>query len=689
MIRKYLYLALLASSLALCSFLLQSSVFKPQTTLEKAANFELVSTEFCVTGETNFGYSIRVEAGDLDRGSAGSLSSRTTAFSQGDCLAGLIQLSPAKEHERYAFRGKLKSITGSIAHSQSLEYLNSVRKYMTGFDGEAANLVAGLAVGIDGGLSDQFKENMKTTGLTHLTAVSGANCAIVLALVWLTLKRFKLGRGVRTVLALMTLTAYVALVGWQPSVLRSAFMMATVFVCLELGRRIWLPGALALGSTVLLVIDPWLILDYGFWLSILATYGLVTLTPALSEKLQARMPKWLALILAATVAAQLWCLPILIQLQGGVTTHSVLANLLVEPMVYLITVLGLLAGLIGGLSPLMALPFLEVAKLPASWIVYVANTLAGAPFGLLKVPGGIIGVLLAAVFVVSLTASFKKKTSKSLPLGLLGIWVIYLSFGISQQVSFAVKPWQIVACDVGQGDALLLRSEGEIAVVDVGKDGRLINDCLNQMGVNHISLLVITHFDQDHVGGLSGALQGRTIDSVLVSAFPDPRPQAIAMLQVLDNATENLMVGNLHQKGELGGFTWEVISSLGELGVSANEASLGVSFLSPDLNVFTLGDLNERAQEMITFSFQDTDLPTVVKVSHHGSADQSEDFYKRIGADVALISVGESNSYGHPTSRALRILENAGSRVFRTDRDGAISLQAINGAIEVVTAGAG
>jgi competence protein ComEC len=362
---------------------------------------------------------------------------------------------------------------------------------------------------------------------------------------------------------------------------------------------------------------------------------------------------------------------------------------LVEPMVYFITVLGLLAALVGGVSPIVAWPLLELAKLPATWIVYVANTLATAPFGLLEVPGGVVGVVLAVVFVITLTWAIKRNTSKVLPWGLLVCWALYLAASLIQQISFSSKPWQVVACDVGQGDALLLRSEGQIALVDVGKDPKLINDCLNQMGVNRINLLVISHFDHDHVGGLSGALQGRTVDSAMVSAFPDTRPQAQQMLETLQNSTEQLIIGNLNLTGTLGAFEWRVISSLGEFGTSANEASLGVTFSSSDISVVTLGDLNERAQEMIVAYVHDSDKPTVVKVSHHGSADQSAEFYERIGADVALISVGESNSYGHPTSSALKMLEKSGSRVFRTDKDGAIALQVIGGAIEVVTARAG
>jgi len=689
LIRKYIYLALLAVSIIGTSFVIQSATLKPSAATLRASAFDLVSVEFCVSGERTNDYSISVSGGELPAGASGSIAKTGKKLVQGDCLAGLVQLSPAKQFERYAFRGRLKSVSGEISHSQQLSYFNSVRDFIGGFQGDSANLVAGLAVGLDAGLSEQFQRNMKTTGLTHLTAVSGANCAIVLGLVWLLLKRMRLGRGARTVAALMSLTAYVSLVGWQASVLRSAFMMSTIFVCLEFGRKVWIPGALAFGSVVLLTVDPWLITDYGFWLSVSATYGLVALTPTITQHLQNHLPKWISLILAATVAAQLWCLPILVQLQGGFTTHSVLANLLVEPMVYPITVLGLLAALLGGISPWIGQLLIELAKIPSSWIVFIANSLAEAPFGLLEVPGGIFGVVIAIIFVLSLTISLKRKRRPWIPVGLLGVWSLFLVQGFGQQMAFARTPWQVVSCDVGQGDALLIRSEGETALIDVGKDPTLISNCLNQMGVHRISLLILTHFDQDHVGGLSGALQGRTIENAMVSPYPDSRPEAKKATELLSASSENLILGVLNQTGTLGAFNWEVISSLGEAGSSANEASLGVNFSSPNLDVVTLGDLTENAQSRITANSWYGEKPTVVKVSHHGSADQSAEFYERIGADVALISVGRGNSYGHPTVRALEILDKSGAVVFRTDNQGAIALHTVNGVIEVVTAGSG
>jgi competence protein ComEC len=160
------------------------------------------------------------------------------------------------------------------------------------------------------------------------------------------------------------------------------------------------------------------------------------------------------------------------------------------------------------------------------------------------------------------------------------------------------------------------------------------------------------------------------------------------MVETLNRLNLDLVVASENLTGRLGEFTWNVISSPGSSGATANEASLGMKFESTSLVIYTLADMNERAQDRVLAKAQGSNKPTVVKVSHHGSADQSAEFYKKIDADLALISVGAGNSYGHPTSKILRILDDLGTRVFRTDKQGAISVKVNHGVIEALVAGA-
>ena len=635
-------------------------------------------------------WSITITSGELVSKSVGLLSSPHTQLQVGDCLSGRLQLSRIEGFSRFGFKASLKSVAGPIRHADSLAVINSMRSCASSFQGDSTNLVAGLAIGVDQGLSEAFLVNMKATGLTHLTAVSGANCAIVLAAFWFIGRCIRLGRNLRFITSVAALAGYVALVGPQPSVMRAAFMMTVVLAALEFGRRVWVPAALGLGSAILLIYDPWLIADYGFWLSVLATFGLVLLTPALSARFEQHLPKPIAIGLAATIAAQLWCLPILATLQGGFTTYSILANLLVEPVVAPITLLGLLAATIGPVLPWLGNLLMTIGSWFASWIVFIANSLSQDPASLLALPSGSIGMLLIAVFVVATSVAILKRKFKALLLSalLLLAWFGTSIGGIIHSAAWPIKDWDIVACDVGQGDSLVLRNQGQIAVVDVGKDPELVDGCLDRLGVKKIDLLVLTHFDFDHVGGLSGLERGREISLALISPFPDDRPTALFMKRELTNVAQQVVAADVGLSGDLGGMSWTVFSSLGDRAESSNQGSLGIRFENSDMVIYTLADLDERAQAEAVARVSGSSKTTIVKVSHHGSADQSAEFYRKIDADLALISVGVGNSYGHPTSKILRILDELGTQVFRTDKQGAISVKANHGVIEALVAGA-
>lgn len=158
----------------------------------------------------------------------------------------------------------------------------------------------------------------------------------------------------------------------------------------------------------------------------------------------------------------------------------------------------------------------------------------------------------------------------------------------------------------------------------------------------------------------------------MISAFTDERPLANLNLEVLKNVSTRFVVADLGLTGSIGDFRWQVISSLGSNAATSNEGSLGIVFESATLMIYTLADLNEFAQ--CKMRVHRSELPVIVKVSHHGSADQCSGLYENLRPEVSLISVGKGNSYGHPTKRTLELLQRVGSTVFRTDNSGSIAI---------------
>jgi competence protein ComEC len=266
-----------------------------------------------------------------------------------------------------------------------------------------------------------------------------------------------------------------------------------------------------------------------------------------------------------------------------------------------------------------------------------------------------------------------------------------------KSLSWPPKDWSVVSCDVGQGDATVLKSGGLVAVVDVGREPRPIDTCLRRLGITRVDLLVLTHFDLDHVGGLEGLLGGREVDLALITSYADERPAAARTYKRLSaNAKRVLEVGKGYS-GRLGEFEWSVLSPHWGAAEAedSNDGSVSMLFECPRFVFLGLADLGERAQRRLAGESADWlgqgfgDLPLIVKVAHHGSGDQYPELYEALQPAVALFSVGQGNEYGHPTQRTLALLARAGAWSFRTDLSGSIALAVDSEGLQTYTSGRG
>ena len=601
------------------------------------------------------------------------------------------KLEPAGRNSRDAFLVKPRSEIEIVAEPNlSQGFLNSLRAdYVSSIAGvtpDAKTLVAGLAIGEIAELSEELEEKMRIVSLTHLVAVSGSNCAIVVGMAYLIAVGLRFGRTGRTIISLSTLVAYVLLIGPDPSVLRAGVMAASVILMIALGRRTWALNALSLAALVLLIADPWLAVEFGFGLSVLATAGILLLAPAMSERLATRMPMPLALGLSVTMSAQLFCLPLLMQLQPGLATYSVIANLLAGPMVAPVTVLGMIALLVTPIAPWLAGLISYLASF-GTWVIeMVAIIFADLPVAYFPWATGLPATLLSTLLILAVGAWLRAGPVQLRQLGVTAVVVIAvttISLPAASQIlprSWPVKQWEVVACDVGQGDALVIKSQGRTAVIDVGADEDLVNQCLIELSIQRIDLLVLTHFDFDHVGGLSGALKGREISKALISGFPDDRPATAISIDQLNTAGVQILVADPSISGVLGDFSWMILGPSKEAteAKDSNDASVVLVFRGPEFDLLLLGDLGESGQQRIASAAKKILIPSskplILKVSHHGSNDQSADLHEALRPELSVISVGETNGYGHPGKPLLDLLERSGSEVLRTDLHGSIAI---------------
>ncbi|MDP5183698.1 ComEC/Rec2 family competence protein [Blastococcus sp. BMG 814] len=568
--------------------------------------------------------------------------------------------------------GTVQRVAGDLRHS-----LGAASERV--LDDRAGGLLPGLVVGDTSRMDPVLDEEFQRAGLAHLTAVSGANVAIVVAGVLRPLRRRAVDRRGQALVGGLALVGFVVLARPSASVLRAAAMGAVTLLALASGRpRAALP-ALGAAVTVLLLVEPGLARDPGFTLSVVATAAIVLLAPPWARRLRGHgWPAWPADAVAVSAAAGLATAPVLAGLTGTVSLVSLPANLLAAPAVPAATVLGLLAAPAGLVLPWAGDALVGLAGWPVRWIVLVAQRAAAAPDAVAGWPAGTVGALLLAVLLLG-AGCLLWRFPRVRPLALAALVALVV---VGWPLRQGLDGWPpdgalVVACDVGQGDGLVLPlGDGQGVLVDAGPDPAPIDRCLDRLGIDGLPLVLLSHLDADHVGGLAGALDGRTVGVVAtgtLSPADDRAPGVDALVRRAGGTREVLVPGN---RRSVAGVGVEVLAPDPRRATAAadpNGISLVARVTVGGLRLLLTGDIG--ADEEAALLRTGADLRAdVLKVPHHGSGDADPDFLAATGARSALISVGTGNGYGHPAPRLLGWLADAGIRVHRTDRDGDLAV---------------
>lgn len=592
-----------------------------------------------------------------------------------------------------------------------------------------ASLGAGILLGVRAGIDPEVRDAFAVAGLSHVVAISGWNVAIVVALIaGLTRPlRRRAGPLVPALVAAGVVVAYVVLVGASPAVVRAALMAGALLASRLGGSPAHAASALMAAVVVMLLATPGALWDVGFQLSALATGGLIVLAGPIEARL-ARWPVWARTPVALTIAAQLATLPVLLAAFEQVSLVAPLANVAVVPLVPAVMAGSALAALVGGLAAAFPLPVLADAAawlaggsawLPLRGLIVVGTAAAAVPLAALPVGGGpwltlawypLLGAAALRLSRRSVPAQPELEPLESGAGGALPQLALPEAAAFQGVLSWLARPRRVTvglvvvlgaitalsgpdgrlhltALDIGQGDAILIEApDGTTALIDGGVDPDLTLRRLGQALPFHerrIDVLLSTHPDLDHIGGLGEVLRRYRVGLIVDNGRPpETDPHRRLLRDARSEPGASLQVAHAGDVIRLGASAGLEILFPSDTDLASpvpdgerNNTSVVALVRYGRFTAILTGDA-EAAVEALLAARGLLGPVDVLKVGHHGSRSSTTDaFLAAIEPSVAIISVGADNSYGHPHPTVLENLADIpGLHVFRTDLDGGVEV---------------
>ena len=551
-----------------------------------------------------------------------------------------------------------------------------------------SGILLGIALGDRASISADLAYAFARSGTSHLLAISGFNMTLVASAVG-ALLRGRSGPRVRAAVTVFAVVLYSLLVGLGASVVRSAVMAAITSLGLALGRRAAAANGLCAAIALMLAIEPATLGDASFLLSAGATAGLLAFQGPLAARF-ARLPSLIGEGLAATLAATLPTLPLVAGIFGRISLVSPIANLVAVPLFPALMATSVATIGAGAVSLDLARPFALAAYAIAFALRVIVETAAALPLAAVDVPRGPF-TALALLAACAGTIAVVRRVRVPLPhlalprppalvarpsrrsLAIACGAVVLVTTVLAGILATASPAFRIRALDIGQGDAFLVEAGGKVALIDGGPDPARL---LAELGASlpawrrRIDLVALTHAHLDHGAGLIAVLDRYEVGLTLAPRGLNAGPLADAWnarIAAHGIARADVATGSVVR---LGSARILVLAPNGDPQVDV--PSLVLRLELGTVSALFSGDATEAAQADLLLAPESLRARIYVPPHHGAATPYASQLVSAVRPDVALISVGLDNRYGHPTAETLSAL--AGVPTYRTDHDGTVEV---------------
>ncbi len=542
-----------------------------------------------------------------------------------------------------------------------------------------------LLLGEDGRMDQPTVLSLQQTGLYHLFAISGGHIAIISVLLFSLLRMARVPQRASQLVLIVFLVFYTFLVEGSPSVLRAVVMALALLVGRLLWKDVSILNTISFSAFVLLLANPFSLFDAGFQLTYAATLAIILFCPPLVKRLP-RLPFGLSEMTAMSAAAILGVMPIIAGNFNRVTFASFLLNYAAIPLVGVIMGAGYFFLPVAAMWPMAGSRLAVPLKLLVGVFAKLSHLLDGASVLSYRVPTPHRWTVIGYYLFLALVIVRPRFKGQRLGAG-LGL-MVFMGILVTYPFPSTSANLKVTMLDVGQGDALLVEFAGRAKMLvdgggltgspfDLGE--RVVSPALWAKGIKRIDVLVLTHPHPDHLNGLVAVARNFKIGEFWEGSPPqdDQSGTYKALCAALPRGTarKRMSDGFRYTAGQASVSAVHPSGTAGPVSdLAANDGSVVLRVEMGETAFLLTGDIGAAAESEILASGR-TIKSAVLKVAHHGSGtSSSEAFLDRVGPSIALISVGEGNRYGFPTASVLERCGQVGSRVFRTDLDGAIEV---------------
>ena len=580
------------------------------------------------------------------------------------------------------------TLDANLIMKGSLSLKNSIEKIIDqSLPPNQAGLLKGMLIGDRNGLPESIKKDFNISGLSHIVCVSGANIAYVAFASIFILALVGIKKPYSSVITILVILIFTFITGCSPSVVRASIMGIMILLAEVFLRKPDVYTSISSACLLILLYNPLTLYDVGFQLSFAGTIGIVLFYNTIS-KIFEFLPKLLNEALSATLAAQITVSPIIAIYFNKLSLIALFSNILAIPATGLITFLGFITVLVGQLSIFIAKIISSLNSLLLSFVLWTAEISANIPYASILVPTpGLAFLVIFYGISFALLWYFPRRKKENKFFAYIPALCLITALA-SILLMLMPKAFTISFLDVGQGDCFFIKNNtGQTCLIDGGgtypgsfssfKPENTVIPFLLDNGATALDLAILSHPHGDHIEGLIKVAENISVKRLIVGPQHQSNYDLDKLLEVCRKKNTQIIQVKQGDRIRFGDAEFTVIHpSEGTTYQDSdpNNNSLVLKLKYKNTRILFTGDIQSEAESEILESGQNIDVD-ILKIPHHGSPYSTTlDFLKRASPSSAIISVGRNN-FGHPADSVLQRLEQNNSQVFRTDKNGCITIE--------------